>query len=420
MKKVFIMRNTMKVVRWEIKRNIKSKSFIIGLFLTPAIIAFFLILPFFFENDNNDTKNFHLFVNDDAQMFETVEKSIAENELDQITIKETSMSKNEVLQQVKDQSKVAYVEMSKDNVEQGVIPLYTHGEIDEMFRYQLSILEESLKYLKLERLGFSKQEMEAISQGVSFDVMNLNKEEISASQKNGVLKRESAFKRIVPGVFAGIILLSIVYTGMMTFQSASQERKDKMAEIILSSLTPNELMQGKIFGYFVLGIIQVFIWMALAVPIVIWKFEVSILKYLLTPETFVLVMIAILGYLLFAALFVGLGATIEDVSASGSFQGMVLMLPFVPVILIRPLLEDPNGLVAQVGSYIPFTSPAVLIFRLTLLEEWPWMEIIISIGILLISIWFFTKLAGKVFKIGIQKYGKNATVKEIWKWVWAS
>src|SRR5699024_10642112 len=123
--------------------------------------------------------------------------------------------------------------------------------------------------------------------------------------------------------FAGIILLSIVYTGMMTFQSASQERKDKMAEIILSSLTPNELMQGKIFGYFALGLIQVFVWMGLAVPLVIWKFDASILKYLLTPETLVLVIIAILGYLLFAALFVGLGATIEDVSTSGNFQGMV-------------------------------------------------------------------------------------------------
>src|SRR5690625_384589 len=271
------MHNTMKLVRWEVKRNLKSKSFVYGLFLTPAIFALFLFLPSLLNKENNG------------------------------------------------------------------LNLSTIPSI---------VLEQT-----------------------------------------------------VPGIFAGIILLSIIYTGMMTFQSASQERKDKMAEIILSSLTPNELMQGKIFGYFVLGLIQVFIWMAFAVPIVIWKFEVSILKYLLTPETFVLVMVAILGYLLFAALFVGLGATIEDVSASGSFQGMVLMLPFVPVILIRPLLEDPNGLVAQVGSYIPFTSPAVLIFRLTLLEEWPWMEIIISIGILLISIWFFTKLAGKVFKIGIQKYG---------------
>src|SRR5699024_4776502 len=146
-------------------------------------------------------------------------------------------------------------------------------------------------------------------------------------------------------------------------------------------------------------------------PIVIWKYGVSILMYLFTFKTLLFVIIAILGYLLFAALFVGLGATIEDVSASGSFQGMVLMLPFVPVIFHGSILENPNGQVAKIVSYIPFTSPSVLILRLTMLEQWPWMEITIAIVILIISVWIFTKLAGKIFKIGIQKYGKNATPK---------
>src|SRR5699024_7456065 len=111
-------------------------------------------------------------------------------------------------------------------------------------------------------------------------------------------------EKIVPGIFAGVILLSIVYTGMMTFQSASQERKDKMAEIILSSLTPGELMQGKIVGYFILGLIQTFVWIGLAMPVVIWKYDFSILMYLFTFETLIFIIIAILGYLLFAALFV--------------------------------------------------------------------------------------------------------------------
>lgn len=286
---VLSMHNTMKVVRWEIKRNVKNKSFIIGLFLTPAIIAMFLFLPTLWQEE-----------------------------------KATS----------------------------------------------------------------------------------------------GITVPPALLEQVVPVLFAGVILLSIVYTGMMTFQSASQERKDKMAEIILSSLTPGELMQGKIIGYFILGLIQVLVWMGLAAPIIIWKFGLSIVTYLFTIETVILVLIAILGYLLFSALFVGLGATMEDVSASGSFQGMVLMLPFVPIIFIQSVLEEPNGLVAQVASYIPFTSPSVLIFRLTLLEQWPWIEIATSIAILIVSVWIFTKFAGKIFKIGIQKYGKNATPKEIWKWLW--
>jgi len=286
------MNNTMKVVRWEIKRNMKSKSFVIGLFLTPAMFALVLFLPSFFKGANGSS--------------------------------EMGMMSSQTLAQ------------------------------------------------------------------------------------------------IVPGIFAGIILLSIIYTGMMTFQSASQERKDKMAEIILSSLTPTELMQGKIFGYFVLGLIQVFVWISLALPFILWKFEVSILSYLFTFDTIIFLMFAILGYLFFAALFVGLGATIEDVSASGSFQGMVLMLPFVPVMFISSILQDPNSTVVKAVSYIPFTSPFVMIFRLTLMKDWIWWEIALSVAILCLSIWICTKLAGKIFKIGIQKYGKNATPKEIWKWMWSS
>src|SRR5699024_1977598 len=162
---------------------------------------------------------------------------------------------------------------------------------------------------------------------------------------------------------------SIIYTGMMTFQSASQERKDKMAEIILSSLTPAELMQGKIFGYFILGLIQVFVWMSLSLPFILWLFIVCILYYLFMFVSILFLFFSILCYLFFASLFVGLGATIEDVSASGSFQGMVLMLPFVPVMFISSILQDPNSTVVKAISYIPFTSPFVMIFRLTLMKN---------------------------------------------------
>jgi ABC-2 type transport system permease protein len=131
----------------------------------------------------------------------------------------------------------------------------------------------------------------------------------------------------------------------------------------------------------------------------------------------VLLFISILGYLLYAALFVGIGATMADISTAGNFQGMVMMLPFSPFLFIAPIFSDPSGFWAQIGSYIPFTSPGVLILRLSLLEEWPWVEIIIGIGILAVSVWVFMKLAGKIFKIGILMYGKNATPGEIWKWI---
>jgi ABC-2 type transport system permease protein len=106
-----------------------------------------------------------------------------------------------------------------------------------------------------------------------------------------------------------------------------------------------------------------------------------------------------------------------DMSTAGNFQGLVMMLPFLPLVFIGPVFSNPTGLWAQIGSYIPFSSPGVLIMRLSQMDEWPWIEIVISIVILLISIWLCMKLAGKIFKIGILMYGKNATPQEIWKWI---
>ena len=205
----------------------------------------------------------------------------------------------------------------------------------------------------------------------------------------------------------------------MIFQSASQEKKEKVAEIILSSLTPTELMQGKIIGYFVLGITQVIAWLIVALPAINWRYDFPLIKYLLVPELFLLLFIAFAGYLLFAAIFVGIGATIEDMTATSNFQGMVIMLPFLPFIFISPILADPSGIIAKVGSFIPVTAPAILLFRLSVLEEWPWMEIGIALVVLVFSIWLFMKLAGKIFNMGILMYGKNATPKEIWKWMWS-
>lgn len=176
-------------------------------------------------------------------------------------------------------------------------------------------------------------------------------------------------------------------------------------------------MQGKIIGYFILGLIQVTVYIAVLLPFIIWQTEVPVLEYLLVPRTLLFVFIALLSYLMFAAIFVGVGATMSDVSSAGNLQGFVMMLPFLPFIIIGPVISNPDGILATVSTYIPFTAPSVLLMRLTMLDDWPWIEIMIAFAVIILSILLFMKIAGKIFKVGILLYGKNATPKEIWKWI---
>ncbi|MDQ0429401.1 ABC-2 type transport system permease protein [Planomicrobium stackebrandtii] len=405
------MRNTKKVAKWEIKRNMKNKTFLIGLFISPILFLAFYLIPDLFNNSDEDAVSTTVFVNDQLGVYENLEATVqqagAEWEL-----QPTDISEEEAAGALESEENSAYVFIDERAFDGGVLPVYQSEEISPDFINEVQLLGAPLQAMQIEELGLTPEEASVITQGVVFEEAS---PDASAETEAGM---DDAFlERIVPGIFAAAVLLSIVFTGMAIFQSASQEKKDKIAEIILSSLTPGELMQGKIIGYFVLGIIQVLVFIVLVLPVLVWKIDVPILEYLFVPELALMLVIAVLGYLLFAALFVGIGATMADISTAGNFQGMIMMLPFAALIFVGPVFNDPSGIWAQVGSYIPFTSPAILILRLSLLEEWPWIEIIIGLAILIVSVWVFMKLAGKIFKIGILMYGKNATPGEIWKWI---
>ncbi|GEN44575.1 ABC transporter permease [Alkalibacillus haloalkaliphilus] len=413
------MRNSIKVGKWEIKRNIKNKSFIISLFLTPLIFVFFATVPNLLSGNDYDTTT-TVYVNDELGTYEVIEPIIEENNMMNWDLTETNEELPTVQHRFEEEPNSAYIQIDEHTAENGVVTYVKGDDVSSQFSNQLRIIEQPLKQLQLQNANLTEEQLELISTPILFEAADGN-EESQASQEEittNEIGMVDPYESGIPAAFAGLVLFSIVITGMMIFQSASQEKKDKVAEIILSSVTPGELMQGKILGYFVLGLIQVGVWMLFAIPIAIYMLDdVPVLQHLLVPETLILVFIAILGYLLFAALFVGLGATLEDASSGSNFQGMVMMLPFIPVVIIGPVLSDPSGIVAQVGSYIPFTSPTILILRLAILDEWPWVEVLIGITILLVSIWLFMKLAGKIFKVGILIYGKNATPQEIWKWL---
>src|SRR5699024_2784661 len=331
------MRHTFKVASWEIKRNLKNKSFIIGLFLTPLIIALFMIVPNLFNDSDTEAERIDVFIHDELNLLNDLEQAVSENDAVNWQLATTDLDHQSMLQQLETEENMAYIPLTEEVLAEGSLTIYTSETIDDDFSHQTHILEELIKNYQLEQLDLTAEEQAIISQEIMIGIEDVSNNQ-TASNKSSTFPETEAdlLKRLIPGAFAGVILFSIVISGMMIFQSASQEKKDKIAEIILSSITPKELMQGKIIGYFALGIIQVLVWIGLALPVIMWKIDIPIFKYLLTPELIVLLTIAILGYLIFASLFVGLGATIEDISTSGNFQGLVLMLPFIPLMLLGP------------------------------------------------------------------------------------
>jgi ABC-2 type transport system permease protein len=412
------MRNTKKVAKWEIKRNLKNKTYLFGLFLTPVLIIVFYALGSLIggSDDEAESEPVNVFVHDQLQIFPALEETVEQSGLEW-DLEETNLAEADMEEALENSEDTAYLFVDERALDEGIVPVYTSEEMSNLFTNQVQLLESPIQAVQMGQLGLSEEELAFVFRGITFKETSFSEKGGDTETTESGLFSEGVAERAIPGIFAGFIYLSIVFTGMAIFQSASLEKKDKIAEIILSSVTPGELMQGKVIGYFVLGLIQTVISVGIILPILIWQIDFPFMDYVLVPELALLLLISILGYLLFAAIFVGVGATMTDVTTAGNFQGMVMMLPFLPFIFIAPVFSDPNGLMAQIGTYIPFTSPGVLLMRLSLLEEWPWGQIIIALVILIASVWLFMKLAGKIFKVGILLYGKNATPGEIWKWI---
>lgn len=408
------MRNSLKVAKWEIKRNLKNKTFLISLFVTPLLIVLFGLLGSLFGDDHSEKAT--VFVHDELGILTSMEAIVEQADLD-LELQPTDINETDVEAELEESEDTAYMFVNETALTEGKIPVYTSNDFPNVG--QLQILTQPIKSLQLQELGLTEEQMAAIAQNIDVQVQSLDDlQGDTVTEEQLAAGEDPLMKRVVPGIFAGIILLSIIFTGMMIFQSASQEKKDKIAEIILSSVTPNELMQGKIIGYFVLAMIQAAIILVFALGFALYKFnEFPLFEYLLQPQLLLFLLIAVLGYLLFASIFVGMGATMSDISTAGNFQGMIMMIPFISFFFIGPVLSDPTGALAKALTYIPFTSPTILLARLVRLDEWNWLEISISLVILVATIWLMMKLAGKIFKVGMLMYGKNATVGEIMKWL---
>src|SRR5690606_32740573 len=166
---------------------------------------------------------------------------------------------------------IFYLALTEQVLDEGRAVIYANGEVGSRTLAELNFIDELLDEERLRRLGITGPEAERLLASIEFELVPVSSQEPDPAA--GSETRDNRIDRLLPAAFAGLILLSVILSGMMIFQSAAHEKKEKLSEILLSSVTAGELMQGKILGYFSLGLLQVFVWLALTIPLVYWRMD---------------------------------------------------------------------------------------------------------------------------------------------------
>ncbi len=302
-------------------------------------------------------------------------------------------------------------------------------------------LEEKVNNIKLKEAGIDAKKIEDLKIDVSPKLETFTGEETS--------KIGARLKLIFGGAAGYLLFMFIIIYGNMIMRSVIEEKTSRIIEVIISSVKPIKLMLGKIIGTSLAGITQFFAWiillgvLSMVVPAILGidtssiqspqqemmmqasgqdmqeMVRTAMVELHNLPVTNLVIMFLFFfigGYLLYSSLYAAIGAAVDSETDTQQFM-LPILLPLILGIYVGffTVIEDPHGTVAQVFSFVPFTSPVVMLMRIPF--GVPLWQQIVSLLILfatfMATVWF----AAKIYRVGILMYGKKPTYKELIKWL---
>ena len=426
------------VIQREYITRVRNKTFLLSTFLLPLTMVLFIGGSVFFAVNGRETLK--VAIANDPGIFE---KSI--------TI-DTSQLKLSFTQQVDSSN---FQQKGFDAVL--YIPTDTMDSNYKIYsRKQLGIestgtlkhqLNSALEAHWLQEQGIERSFLDSINQKSKNAVSISN----IVQDKEGKTKTANAGLAYGIGFGSGILIyITMFIFGAMVMRGVMEEKMNRIAEVIVSSIKPFQLMMGKIIGIAAVGLTQFILWIglillistaatqflspeslqqaqqvntgmggsyaekqAMAMKIVELKSKVESVNWPLIVGCFLFYFLG--GYLFYASLFAAVGSAVnEDPQEAQSLMLPITMPIIFAFIMLSSGLQNTNSSMMIWGSMIPFTSPIIMMGRIP--TGVPWEQLVLSMVLLIAGFIFTTWLAGKIYRTGILMYGKKASWKEMLKW----
>jgi ABC-2 type transport system permease protein len=225
-----------------------------------------------------------------------------------------------------------------------------------------------------------------------------------------------------PSGFVYLLWVAIFSIAQMLLNNTIEEKSNRIIEVLLSSVTPGELMMGKLAGIAAVGITMVGAWILALLGILVWKTgsqsAIAGPLFVVLQTSNLLPAFAIyflLGFLMYAGLILSIGSICNTIKEAQNYMAAIIMIMMVPLLTMMFIPKDPNGTLATVLSWIPIYTPFVMMNRAT--ADPPLFEVIGTMILLLGTTALVLWLSGKIFRIGILRTGQPPRLLEMLRWL---
>ena len=334
----------------------------------------------------------------------------------------------------------AVVIIPRDVDSTGVVNIYSEGTITPSLVSTIRrTLNDTIENAHLAAMGIPNLQQMVEKAHVDLDVRSIKWSEAGEQESSTDAAMGLGF------LLSFITYMFVLMYGAMIMNSVIEEKTNRIVEVVVSSCRPFQLMLGKIIGVGLVGLTQMAIWIVLlgivgtvagsmfgissmstgTVPPEAMAaaqdsgFMPDLMKQILSinylPIILNFVLYFIGGYLLYSALFAGLGSAVDQASDASQFTTPVILIMLIAFYAGIACAENPMGPMAVWCSIIPFTSPVVMMVRLPF--GVPTWQLVLSIVLLFATALAITWLAARIYRRGILHYGQKASFKDLFKWI---
>jgi ABC-2 type transport system permease protein len=281
-----------------------------------------------------------------------------------------------------------------------------------------AVVKDALLSQRLEEAGIDSSRV----RDLTFLPLRLNSQRITDKGRGG----SGTVSIIFAGGIAFLLYMSIVLYGQNVLRGVLEEKTTRVAEVVVSSVTPETLLAGKILGVGAVGLTQQILWVITTVLMfklrgpLLDRFGINTMPFALPEISFglalLLLLFFVLGFIFYSALYAAVGASVNsEQEAQQAVQPMLILL-VATAIFINPILMNPTSKLATVMSLLPFSAPIIMPLRLSL-GSVPWYELAGSLVGVLLACWGATWLAARIYRVGLLMYGKRPTLREMGRWI---
>jgi ABC-2 type transport system permease protein len=433
------------VARREYLSRVQKKSFIIVTLLTPLGIAVFALLMGWIMNEGGKADQ-RVLIKDDTGIVQSMAASDQSFPYD-FTNKDLLVVREDYLSIGYDL--LVYLPPLRDSATMNISANYYSRDKPSLVLLESieARIADQVEQYRMRKSNIDQRLLDSFRASVHLENAAMDPSNPTGNAATG--KLYIIIGTALGGIMGFMMYLVIFIYGSMVMRSVMEEKLSRIVEVMVSSVRPIHLMLGKLIGVGAVGLTQIALW-AILIPIVLTVVAATVpgvdaenlqsmnnvtqvssdsfdnfsakevvaaifgLKWWLILPSFIIFFLG--GYFIYSSLFAAMGSAInEDMG-----EGQQLMLPIVIVVMIAfymlfPVLSNPNGNLAVFASLFPLFSPIIMPARLAF--DPPWWQIVLSMLIMVLTVWFFLWVTSRIYRVGILMYGKKANLQEMIKWM---